>query len=198
MARHGTTTRDRIVNAAVRLFYGHGIRAVSMDAVAEKTGVTKRTLYYHFASKDDLIAAALEAQDQPTLDAFARWFDETDGSLAEKVEGLFERLAASAQRPGWMGCGFTRTAAELANLPGHPALKAGAAHKKNFERWLADRLNAAGYRDATTLARKLLVLLDGAVTVMMVHRDPVYIEIAGRVAGKIVRDEAQEANRLQS
>ncbi|MEM9682186.1 MAG: TetR/AcrR family transcriptional regulator [Pseudomonadota bacterium] len=188
MARNGMDTHARIVEAAVRLFYGDGIRAVSMDAVAGAAGVTKRTLYYHFESKDDLITAALEAQDQPTLDTFARWFDETAGTPPEQIEGLFERLSASSQRPGWKGCGFTRTAAELANMPGHPALKAGATHKKNFERWLAERFSAAGYREPTVLARKVLVLLDGAVSVMMVHRDPAYIHVAGNVAGTLLRD----------
>ena len=46
--------REKIVDAASRLFYGEGIRAVSVDAIAEKAGVTKNTLYYHFKSKDDL------------------------------------------------------------------------------------------------------------------------------------------------
>ena len=191
-------TYGRIVEAAVRLFYGDGIRAVSMDAVADAAGVTKRTLYYHFESKDDLIAAALEAQDQPTLDTFARWFDETTGAPPEKIEGLFKKLAVSAQRPSWKGCGFTRTAAELANMPGHPALKAGATHKKNFERWLAERFSAAGYRDSSILARKVLVLLDGAVTVMMVHRDPAYIDVAGNVAGTLLRDALRDQPHLRS
>lgn len=66
--------RDRIVLAAGKLFQDEGIRAVSMDAVAERTGVTKRTLSYHFRSKDDLIAAHLEARDQPNLALFQSWF----------------------------------------------------------------------------------------------------------------------------
>ena len=72
MARDSTATRARIVDAAVGLFYGEGVRSVSVDAVAEKAGVTKRTLYYHFKSKDDLVAAYLEARDQPTLALYAR------------------------------------------------------------------------------------------------------------------------------
>ncbi len=72
-------TRERIVAAAVKLFYSEGIRAVSVDAVAEKADVTKRTLYYHFDSKDDLIAAYLETRDQPNLAVYRRWFAETMG-----------------------------------------------------------------------------------------------------------------------
>ncbi|WP_332694448.1 TetR/AcrR family transcriptional regulator, partial [Bosea sp. (in: a-proteobacteria)] len=48
MAETGSPTRKRIVDAASKLFYAEGIRAVSVDAVAEKAGLTKRTLYYHF------------------------------------------------------------------------------------------------------------------------------------------------------
>ena len=57
MAEPDSPTRKRIIEAASKLFYGEGIRAVSVDAVAEKAGVTKRTLYYHFESKDELVAA---------------------------------------------------------------------------------------------------------------------------------------------
>ena len=82
-------TRERIVAAAARLFYNEGIRAASVDAIAEKAGITKKTLYYHFRSKDELIAAYLASRDQPTLDLYARWFEATPGSAADKVQGLF-------------------------------------------------------------------------------------------------------------
>ncbi len=66
-------TRDRLVAAASTLFYQQGIRAVGVDAIAAKAGVTKRTLYYHFASKDELVAAYLAVRDAPNLAAFAKW-----------------------------------------------------------------------------------------------------------------------------
>ncbi|TGV79729.1 TetR/AcrR family transcriptional regulator, partial [Mesorhizobium sp. M00.F.Ca.ET.149.01.1.1] len=65
MSEKPNPTRKRLVDAATRLFYAEGIGRVSVDAVAEKAGLTKRTLYYHFKSKDDLIAAYLDARDQP-------------------------------------------------------------------------------------------------------------------------------------
>ena len=106
--RNSIKTRDRIIDAAAKLFYGEGIRRVSVDAVAEKAGVTKRTLYYHFDSKDDLIAAYLVARDQPNLELFARWFQETDGPLAVKIESISKNLARSARHPKWKGCEFSR------------------------------------------------------------------------------------------
>jgi AcrR family transcriptional regulator len=186
MPQDSDQTRERIVTAAARLFYNEGIRAASVDAIAEKAGITKKTLYYHFRSKDDLVAAYLASRDQPTLDLYARWFDETPGSAADKVRGLFAEFGRSADTAKWKGCGFQRTAAELANTPGHPALKAGALHKKRFEAWLAGALARQGIGNATAIARSIVVLLDGAAAVMLVHRDPAYVEAAGRVAASLV------------
>lgn len=186
MAAKGDSTREQIVVAATRLFYGEGIRAVSMDAVAEKAGVTKKTLYYHFTSKDELVAETIAARDQPTLELYMRWFAETDGTVADKVRGLFTKLGRSVDTPKWRGCGFLRTIAELANTPAHPAVKAGAAHKKRFEAWLEAELRDRGIADAAALARQIMILLDGATTVMLIHRDLAYVETAGRLALDLV------------
>jgi AcrR family transcriptional regulator len=175
------STRDRIISAASKLYYGEGIRAVSMDAVAEKAGVTKRTLYYHFASKDDLIAAYLESRDQPNLLILKRWFTEAEGDLAAKVGAIFTNLALGAKSSRWRGCGFLRTAAELAAFPGHPAMVVGRAHKKKFEDWLAETLGNAD------LARQIVVLVDGAFSSVLLHRDTVYMDAAGAAAVALVR-----------
>jgi len=194
MSGKGDTTRDQIVVAATRLFYGEGIRSASMDAIAEKAGVTKKTLYYHFTSKDELVAATIAASDQPTLELYRRWFAETDGGVADKVRGLFTKLGRSVDTPRWRGCGFLRTIAELASTPAHPAVKAGAAHKKRFEAWLVTELRAHGVAGATALARQLVILLDGATTVMLIHRDLAYVETAGQLALGLV-EAAQKTRR---
>src|SRR5690348_12179005 len=182
MAIPATTTRERILSAASKLFYSEGIRAVSVDAVAAKAGLTKRTLYYHFRSKDDLVAAYLTARDQPNMALFRRWFDEARGPLPAKVQAIFRQLARNAGHPKWKGCGFLRTSAELANLPGHPAIKIGAAHKKKFEAWLRETFADAGIMQAPQLARQILLLLDGSFAVVLLHRDPSYMETAGQAA----------------
>jgi AcrR family transcriptional regulator len=186
MTGSSISTRDRIISAASSLFYSEGIRAVSVDAVAEKAGLTKRTLYYHFRSKDDLVAAYLAARDQPNLALFRRWFAEAGGGLPDKVQAIFNHLARNAGHPKWKGCGFLRTSAELANLPGHPAIKIGAAHKKKFEAWLRDIFEEAGIADASRLARQILLLLDGSFAVVQLHRDPSYMETAGDAASSLV------------
>jgi AcrR family transcriptional regulator len=182
-----SATSQRIVSAASKLFYAEGIRRVSMDAVAEKAGVTKRTLYYHFKSKDDLVAAYLHGRDQPNLALFERWFTDTRGELPDKVRGMFFKLAQSARHPKWRGCGFLRTAAELANMPGHPAMKVGAAHKKKFENWMRLAFDQAGIEDALPLARQVMLLMDGSFAVTLLHRDPSYMETAGEAAYALVK-----------
>lgn len=186
MARSEPSTRDRIISAASKLFYSDGIKGVSVDAVAEKAGLTKRTLYYHFRSKDDLVAAYLEARDQPNLTLFRRWFEEAHGDLPDKVAAIFRNLAGAARHPKWKGCGFLRTSAELANLPGHPAIKIGAAHKKKFEHWMAETFAAAGISSNAQLARQILLLLDGSFAVVLLHRDASYMETAGEAAASLV------------
>jgi AcrR family transcriptional regulator len=182
------STRDRIVNAAAKLFYRQGIRAVSVDAVAEKAGVTKRTLYYHFDSKDDLITAYLEGRDQPNLALFQKWYAAAEGGVEDKVKAIFDELAKAARHPKWKGCGFLRTSAELANMPGHPAMKVGIEHKKRVEAWLQVTFEAAGIKtEAPQLARQIVLLLDGSFAVVLLHRDPTYMEAAGEAAGSLIR-----------
>ncbi|SFN89073.1 transcriptional regulator, TetR family [Cohaesibacter marisflavi] len=178
--------RERIIDAANRLFYQEGIRAVSVDAVAEKAGTTKKTLYYHFKSKDDLITAYLTSRDQPNLALYEAWYKAASGEAGDKVEAIFLQLAQSARHPKWRGCGFLRTAAELANLPGHPAMKVGAAHKKKFEVWLAGQLADAQTPAPAAIARQIVLLLEGAFSIMLIHKDPAYIEEAGRAARALV------------
>ncbi|POF29696.1 TetR/AcrR family transcriptional regulator [Roseibium marinum] len=190
MKRPSSNARDRILTAANKLFYAEGIRAVSLDTIAAKAGITKKTVYYHFKSKDDLIEAYLVSRDQPNLELFRTWFEAADGALPDKVQVIFQNIAASARHPKWKGCGFLRTAAELANMPGHPAMKVGAAHKKKFEAWMAEEFQAEGAEMAPDmacdLARHVVLLLDGAFSTILVHRDAAYAEAAGEAARVLV------------
>lgn len=189
MAKNDAPTRKRIIDAAGKLFHSEGIRAASVDAVAEKAGLTKRTLYYHFRSKDELIAAYLETRDQPNLALFKRWFEEAEGDTADKLRGIFRNLAVSARHPKWKGCGFLRTSVELVQAPGHPANVAGRVHKKRVEDWLFSLFEQTrSSADARLLARQIILLLDGAFAVVLLHRDSSYMETAGEAAAKLIRN----------
>jgi AcrR family transcriptional regulator len=78
--RSAEPTRQRVLDTAYRLFRRKGYSRVSMDEIAAATSVTKRTLYYHFTSKDSLLAAVLDTQHRLALDAFRTFGDSLSGS----------------------------------------------------------------------------------------------------------------------
>lgn len=179
-------TAARIIAAAEVLFYEHGLRSVSVDAIAERAGVTKRTLYNHFQSKDDLIAAYLEARDGATVERYRNWLGDPALPLPERVTAMFAALADHARHPKWRGCGFTRAAVELAGQPGHPAVRMAARHKKRFSAWLEQELSAGGATDPSRLARHISLLIEGAIAQMLIHGDTSYALSAGEAAASLV------------
>lgn len=108
MTTQHSDTKERLLTEAYALFYKKGFARVSVDAIAEAAGVTKRTLYYHYDSKDALAAAVLAHRQAFALAQVQNW---TDGS-AENAEAflstLFQRLEAWAAKPRWLGSGFSR------------------------------------------------------------------------------------------
>src|SRR5215831_11398097 len=116
MAVRGGQTRSRIIDAAYRVFYRDGFFRAGVDAIAEAAQVTKRTLYYHFDSKDSLLAAVLAGQDDLARARIRRWAEKARGEPEEIVAILFAEFEAWANQPGWTGTGFTRIAMELADM----------------------------------------------------------------------------------
>ncbi|WP_158963708.1 TetR/AcrR family transcriptional regulator [Chachezhania sediminis] len=180
------TTSTRIVAAAEALFYEHGLRSVGVDAIAERAGVTKRTLYNHFQSKDALIAAYLDARDTATVERYRGWLGDPSRPMEERMAGLFAALADHAAQPRWRGCGFTRAAVELAGQPGHPAVRMAARHKKRFAEWLEQELRDGGATDPAHLARHISLLIEGAIAQMLIHGDTSYALSAGDAAVTLV------------
>ena len=186
MPRHAGPTRQRIIDAAYELFYKHDFARVGVDAIVEAAQITKRTLYYHFDSKDTLMAAVLEAQNHLALERIQRWAARARGGAAGVVEVMFAEFAAWARRPGFQGSGFTRVAMELADLPGHPARAAARRHKAAVEAWLAQRFAEDGSRSSARLAREVMLLLEGCNALVLIHGDTSYARAAAAAARVLV------------
>ncbi|MGQ3075318.1 MAG: TetR/AcrR family transcriptional regulator [Ferrovibrionaceae bacterium] len=184
MPRDATVTRQRILTAAEDLFYGEGIRATGVDRIAARAGVTKRTLYQHFASKDDLITAYVEGTERPALGRYQALVADV-AAAPDRIGRIFANLGRVAADPRWKGCSFARVAAELAGSPGHPALQAASRHKQAFEAWIAEMLAETVHRPAE-IARQVMILLDGAITEILIHRDAGYAAVAGRAAATLI------------
>lgn len=187
MPRDAVHTRKRILDAAYRLFRRQGYSRVSMDEIAAAATVTKRTLYYHFTSKDQLLADVLEAQHHLALAAFRTFGDRLSGSPEAIVDGLFKELAVWSDKPRWAGSGFTRLVIELADLPGHPARLIARRHKAMLEGHLAELLARSGVARAAEVAREIWLLSEGAISLILVHGDRGYAAAAAQAARKLLR-----------
>jgi AcrR family transcriptional regulator len=186
MRRSRTQTRQCILDAAYGLFWRQGFLRVSMDDIAARADITKRALYQHFRSKDDLIAAALVHSSELALERLRRFRRPT--KCDELIDSFFTELADWAAKPRWSGGGFTRVVVELADLRGHPARAIARQHKTAVEKWLADALAAARISSPCDRAREVMLLMEGAMVLMLIHGDRGYAEAAARAAKSLVQN----------
>jgi len=156
--------QERILETADRLFYRRGIRVVGVDTVAAEIGISKRTLYNYFPSKDELIVAYLSRRLRPIEVA-------DDLPPAEQILNDFDRLERAMKRDGYRGCPFVNTVAELGD-PTHAAHKIAVAHKQKRRTLFHKLLAQLGVPDPNGLATQLMILGEGAVAQALVHGDP--------------------------
>jgi AcrR family transcriptional regulator len=179
-------TKELILQAAYELFYRKGFARVSVDLIAEKAGVTKRTLYYHFKSKDHLLADVVHVHHELALAHIQRWGNNLADELHPMLDSLFSQLADWAAKPRWAGTGFTRIVMELADLPGHPARTIASRHKAAVERWLASEFAARKIVSPDQFARHVARLIEGCTTLMLIHGDRHYAKAAAEAAKMLV------------
>ena len=162
---------DALLGATSELTYEHGITSTGVDAIAARAGVTKRTLYQHFGSKDQLVAEALNERSRRALlnlEAGARRRSEETGELA--ILAFFDVIGNALSTKTKAGCAFINASLEI-NYPGHPIREAALAHLRAREELVRQLLVEAGADDAD-LAAQVVLLVDGAYAVGGSRRDP--------------------------
>jgi AcrR family transcriptional regulator len=159
---HGNAeVRARLLETACTLFYERGVRAVGVDLIVEKAGVAKTSLYRHFGTKDDLIAAFLEHEDKDFWGKWDRVADRYRDDAAAELDAHIEWIGERIGRVNYRGCPQINVAAEFPESD-HPARKVAAAHKRQMRQRLetiAERLGAACPNE---LAAQLSLLINGA------------------------------------
>jgi AcrR family transcriptional regulator len=156
----------RIADRAADLFYEHGITATGVEALSRAAGISKRTLYERFGSKDGLIAAAFDVRDLPVFERYTGPA-ELEATPREQLKRLFAELEATIRAPDFRGCPFASAVSELG--PDHPAHPVIRRHKERLRRWMLARARAAGAADPPKLARQLMILFDGALVESLVQ-----------------------------
>jgi AcrR family transcriptional regulator len=175
-------TRQRILDAAYGIFWRQGFMRPSLDDIARRAKVTKRTVYQHFRSKDDLMADVLAHASELAMETLRHIGDKLPTDRDAMIDSLFARLAEWAMTPRYSGAGFSRVVAELADLPGHPARVIARRHKASFERWLSQRLEIAKVAAPEERGRELALLVEGTMMLLLIHGDVAYAEAAARAA----------------
>ncbi|WP_063533618.1 TetR/AcrR family transcriptional regulator [Burkholderia sp. MSMB1589WGS] len=165
----GAQAQQHLLRAAEELFYQEGIRAVGVDAVVERAGVNKMSLYRQFASKDELVLAYLDRMD-------ACFFERLDTSVAKhpgdpkaQLVQYFDDLAQRASQPGYRGCPFVNVATEFPDLD-HPARRAVADNKDRLMARLVALSEAARAREPRALAGALALLIEGIYAASQTYR----------------------------
>jgi AcrR family transcriptional regulator len=154
---------ERILVTADRLFYGQGLRAVGVDTIAAEIGISKRTLYNHFPSKDALIVAYLQRR--------LRLVPTSDKPPGPQILDNFERLERAFGTEGFRGCAFVNAVAELKD-PGHAANEIALTFKDMRRQWFRELLGRAHVADPDGLSLQLMLLIDGAIAAFLVRKDP--------------------------
>jgi AcrR family transcriptional regulator len=174
------TPPERILAAADRLFYLHGIRAVGVDAVAAEAGVSKRTLYNYYATKDDLIAAYLVSR--------FRQIAPSDAPASEQILGYFDYLEKMFASPSFRGCPYVNAVTELCD-PRHPAAGIALQFKEQRRQWFRALVARLGAKDPDALATQIQLLVEGALSSALVRGDPALAR-AARGAAEVLLDAA--------
>ena len=164
------TTNTRILNAAARLFYRRGIRAVSVDEVAAEASVTKVTVYKHYRAKDQLLAACLHALDERFFTWFMHEVEASTDDPQHRLLAVFDVLDQWFRRRDFRGCAFINATVEMAS-PDHPAGEAVMAHKTRCRQYFRALAEAAGMEDPDAISDQWMLLTEGATITALVEGD---------------------------
>jgi AcrR family transcriptional regulator len=151
---------DRIRKTARELFYRQGIRAVGVDEIVTRAGVTKPSLYRSFSSKDELAAAYLRDYDGEFWARFEQSAAKHPGDAKAQILDYISGLGRRAQRPDYRGCGLSNAALEYP-APDHPARLVSEDHKKRLRARLTEMAKGMGAKRPQALADGLLLLIEG-------------------------------------
>ncbi|ORW96137.1 TetR family transcriptional regulator [Mycobacterium sp. IEC1808] len=177
----GRGARERIERAAARLFYRNGIHATGVELIAQEANVSKRTLYQHFASKNDLVDNYLRGYEVRGGSPNERRLDDATMSPRERLLAIFEMSPREVLR----GCPFHNAAVESAGSLSS-ADEIVRAHKQAFTRRLIAVAQQAGATDPHLLGQQLAVLFEGATAMATSLNDTAPVVHARAAAATLI------------
>ncbi|MEL2242323.1 TetR/AcrR family transcriptional regulator [Leclercia adecarboxylata] len=169
MNKNTTNTREKILATAEQLIYENGIHATGMDLLVKTSGVARKSIYRHFANKDEVAAAALNARDIRWMEWFRSECDKAD-TPQERILNMFTVLKGWFESEEYRGCAFINTAGEVGDSA-DPVRQIARLHKQKILDYAFELTGQLNIEHASTLARQLLLLIEGAITLSRVMGD---------------------------
>lgn len=183
-ALSSSDTRQRLLQATERLVYAGGIHATGMDLIVKTSGVARKQVYRLYPNKDALVAAALRARDERWMQWFIAASSRAQAPRA-RLLAMFDALREWFGTDDFRGCAFLNAAGEIGD-EASPILAVAREHKARLLEYVRTLTRAAALPDPDEAAAQLLVLIDGAIAVALVTRDPAIADSAGRAAATLL------------
>ncbi|MGQ9427021.1 TetR/AcrR family transcriptional regulator [Gilvimarinus sp. F26214L] len=173
--------RDQLIDTASRLFAAQGYRGTGIDQIAEEATVTKKTMYHHFGSKDELILAVLENYQGQYLAGFREQIEARTEDPRERLLGIFDVAGQWFAERDFRGCMVINAVAECATADAR-ARQLSRQFKATERGYIEHLARKAGVPDPAALADALALLLEGAIVTAQISGQNESAQIARRSA----------------
>lgn len=154
--------RDQIVSVAQKLFYQNGFHATGIDRIIKEAGVSKKTLYNHFKSKDELVLAALRKRDELFRNSLMRKTERLGSTAKERLLSIFDVVGEWFEDKDFAGCMFINASAEYSESD-NPSHIVCAEHKRLVREYIRELAVQAEIDNPEELSQQLNLLIDGAI-----------------------------------
>jgi AcrR family transcriptional regulator len=179
------SARDRLIESAKALFCRYGINSVGVDAIVEQAGTAKTTLYKLFGSKDGLVEAVLNREGESWRSWFLTEIDGPGGSARERLDRIGPALKIWFNRDDFFGCPFINAVGE-SDKANDRMRNLAIAHKKIVIARLSDLCAEAELSEPEQAAHTIGLIMDGAIVVALITRDPSAADVAARACAAII------------
>jgi len=181
----GSSKREQLLKTSLELFAKNGIHATGIDTIVEHSGVTKKTLYAHFRSKEELVLAVLRQYDGLARNDFMRQVETSGKTSKARLLAIFDVAQRWFQQNDFYGCLFINTIGEYSDKY-TPIRQVCKEYKKLVKGYIRELCEQAGASNPLRLAEELALLLEGATVTAQVSQNPKTAQIAKRVAKALI------------
>ena len=190
-ARSRTVTqsskREQLIQAALELFARKGYHAVAVDAISDRAGITKKTLYHHFKSKEELILAALRHYDERFRNDFMRSVESKTGDPIGRLLAVFDIVEEWFNSKNFSGCLFVGAMGEYPEEAA-PIRRVCRESKMLTQGYIKSLAEKAGMYESGQLSEQLILLIEGATTMAQVNNSSLCAAQAKAAAKVLIKN----------